>query len=144
MKLSDIDVIELNEAFASQAIACMRMLKLDEEKVNVRGGSIAIGHPLGASGARITTTLVNNMVDRGANAGPGHDVHRRGPGHRHDFRARLRRTAAAAAKSLEVRAAGDRCAHRFDAIMRSAATPAGGKNSPPSAAFAALPSRFGR
>ncbi len=69
MKLSDIDVIELNEAFASQAIACMRMLKMDPEKVNVRGGSIAIGHPLGASGARITTTLVNNMVDRGAQFG---------------------------------------------------------------------------
>jgi acetyl-CoA acetyltransferase len=69
MTLSDIDVIELNEAFASQAIACMRMLKMDPEKVNVRGGSIAIGHALGASGARITTTLVNNMVDRGAQFG---------------------------------------------------------------------------
>jgi acetyl-CoA acyltransferase len=69
MKLADIDVIELNEAFASQAIACMRMLKMDPEKVNVRGGSIAIGHALGASGARITTTLVNNMVDRGAQFG---------------------------------------------------------------------------
>src|SRR4029077_11273599 len=57
LKLSDIDLVELNEAFASQAIACMRMLKLDPERVNVRGGSIAIGHPLGASGARITTTL---------------------------------------------------------------------------------------
>jgi acetyl-CoA acyltransferase len=69
LKLADIDLVELNEAFASQAIACMRMLKLDESKVNVRGGSIAIGHPLGASGARITTTLVNNMVDRGAKLG---------------------------------------------------------------------------
>jgi len=69
LKLADIDVIELNEAFASQAIACMRMLKMDEGKVNLRGGSIAIGHPLGASGARITTTLVNNMVDRGATLG---------------------------------------------------------------------------
>ena len=69
MKLADIDVIELNEAFASQAIACMRMLKMDPEKVNVRGGSIAIGHALGASGARITTTLVNNMVDRSAQFG---------------------------------------------------------------------------
>ncbi len=69
LKLSDIDLVELNEAFASQAIACMRMLKLDEEKVNLRGGAIAIGHPLGASGARITTTLVNNMIDRGARLG---------------------------------------------------------------------------
>lgn len=69
LKLSDIDLIELNEAFASQAIACMRMLGLDEDKVNVRGGAIAIGHPLGASGARITTTLINNMIDRGATLG---------------------------------------------------------------------------
>jgi acetyl-CoA acyltransferase len=69
LKLSDIDIVELNEAFAAQAIACMRMLKLDPEKVNVRGGSIAIGHPLGASGARITSTLVNAMVDRQAHFG---------------------------------------------------------------------------
>jgi acetyl-CoA acyltransferase len=69
MQLSDIDVIELNEAFAAQTIACMRMLGIDEEKLNLRGGSIAIGHPLGASGARITTTLINNMVDRGATLG---------------------------------------------------------------------------
>jgi acetyl-CoA acyltransferase len=69
LKISDIDLVELNEAFASQAIACMRMLKLDPEKINVRGGAVAIGHPLGASGARITTTLVNNMIDRGATLG---------------------------------------------------------------------------
>jgi acetyl-CoA acyltransferase len=69
MKLSDIDLIELNEAFASQALACIRMAKFDEEKVNVRGGAIAIGHPLGASGARITTTLIHNMLDRGAKTG---------------------------------------------------------------------------
>ncbi|HEV3138195.1 MAG TPA: acetyl-CoA C-acyltransferase FadA [Pirellulales bacterium] len=69
LKLGDLDLVELNEAFASQAIACMRMLSLNEEKVNVRGGSIAIGHPLGASGARITTTLINTMVDRGATLG---------------------------------------------------------------------------
>ncbi|REK17248.1 MAG: acetyl-CoA C-acyltransferase FadA [Planctomycetota bacterium] len=69
MQLSDIDVIELNEAFAAQALACLRMLKLDLDKVNVRGGSVAIGHPLGASGARITTTLINNMIDRDASIG---------------------------------------------------------------------------
>jgi acetyl-CoA acyltransferase len=69
MKLADIDVVELNEAFASQAIACIRMLELDPQKVNLRGGAVAIGHPLGASGARITTTLVNNMIDRGAALG---------------------------------------------------------------------------
>jgi acetyl-CoA acyltransferase len=69
LTLADMDLVELNEAFASQALACMRMLKLDPEKVNVRGGSIAIGHPLGASGARISTTLINAMVDRGAHYG---------------------------------------------------------------------------
>jgi len=69
MSLRDIDLIELNEAFAAQSIACMRMLELDEETVNVRGGAIAIGHPLGASGARISTTLIHNMVDRNATLG---------------------------------------------------------------------------
>ena len=69
LKLSDVDLIELNEAFASQALACIRLLGLDENKVNVRGGAIAIGHPLGASGARIATTLIHNMLDRGARIG---------------------------------------------------------------------------
>ena len=59
VELADIDLIELNEAFASQSLACIQMLGLDEEQVNVRGGSIAIGHPLGASGARISTTPVS-------------------------------------------------------------------------------------
>jgi acetyl-CoA acyltransferase len=69
LKFSDIDLMELNEAFAAQALACIRMLELDEEKVNVRGGAIAIGHPLGASGARIATTLIHAMHDRGARLG---------------------------------------------------------------------------
>jgi acetyl-CoA acyltransferase len=69
LKLSDVDLIELNEAFAAQALACIRMLGLDENKVNVRGGAIAIGHPLGASGARIATTLIHSMIDRGARIG---------------------------------------------------------------------------
>jgi acetyl-CoA acyltransferase len=69
LSLKDIDLIELNEAFASQAIACIRMLDLDEERVNVRGGAIAIGHPLGASGARISTTLIHAMLDRDATLG---------------------------------------------------------------------------
>ncbi len=69
VKMSDIDLIELNEAFAAQSLACIRMLKLDPEKVNVRGGAIAIGHPLGASGARIATTLIHAMRDRGARLG---------------------------------------------------------------------------
>lgn len=66
LKLSDLDLIEINEAFAAQVLACVRMLKVDEEKLNVRGGAIAIGHPLGASGARIATTLINTMIDRQA------------------------------------------------------------------------------
>ena len=69
LTLRDIDLIELNEAFAAQALACIRLLGLDEEKVNVRGGAIALGHPLGASGARIATTLIHAMVDRQATLG---------------------------------------------------------------------------
>ena len=69
VSLKEIDLVELNEAFAAQSIACMRALDLDPDKVNVRGGSIAIGHPLGASGARIATTLIRAMVDRDATLG---------------------------------------------------------------------------
>jgi len=69
MKLADVDLIELNEAFAAQALTCVDMLELDEEKLNVRGGAIAIGHPLGASGARIATTLIHAMIDRDATVG---------------------------------------------------------------------------
>lgn len=64
LKLSDVDLIEINEAFAAQALACARMLNLDQEKLNVRGGALAIGHPLGASGARIATTLIHAMIAR--------------------------------------------------------------------------------
>ncbi|MEX2251362.1 MAG: acetyl-CoA C-acyltransferase [Acidimicrobiia bacterium] len=59
-----LDVVEINEAFASQAVASLRLLELDEDKVNVNGGAIAIGHPLGASGARILVTLVHELVRR--------------------------------------------------------------------------------
>jgi acetyl-CoA acyltransferase len=69
LALADIDLIELNEAFAAQAIACIRMLDMDESKVNVRGGAIAIGHPLGASGARIATTLIHAMQGGDATLG---------------------------------------------------------------------------
>src|SRR2546426_10525292 len=55
------DLVEVNEAFAAQAIACMRELKLDPAKVNIYGGAIALGHPLGATGARILTTLVHAL-----------------------------------------------------------------------------------
>ncbi len=69
LKLEDIDLIELNEAFAAQALAVMKLLKANPEKVNIRGGAIAIGHPLGASGARITTTLLHAMRDRNVRYG---------------------------------------------------------------------------
>lgn len=62
--VDDLDLVELNEAFAAQSLASMRLLDLDPEKVNVNGGAIAIGHPLGASGARILTTLVHELVRR--------------------------------------------------------------------------------
>ena len=61
VRLQDIGIVELNEAFAAQAIACIEELKLDYDKVNVCGGSLAIGHPLGATGARISTTLIHAM-----------------------------------------------------------------------------------
>jgi acetyl-CoA acyltransferase len=59
--IQDVDLVELNEAFAAQSLACVDELKLDPEKVNVNGGAIAIGHPLGCSGARIVTTLLHEM-----------------------------------------------------------------------------------
>jgi acetyl-CoA acyltransferase len=64
LSLADIDIVEINEAFAVQTLACIRLLGLDPEKVNVNGGAIAIGHPLGASGARIATTLIHTMFAR--------------------------------------------------------------------------------
>ena len=67
--LSDIDLIELNEAFAAQVIACARELPIDLARVNVNGGAIALGHPIGATGARITTTLLHEMKKRGAKTG---------------------------------------------------------------------------
>ena len=69
LTVSDLDLIELNEAFASQSIACIHQLGLDLEKINVNGGSIAIGHPLGCSGARISTTLLYEMKRRGVKYG---------------------------------------------------------------------------
>ena len=64
MKVSDIGLFELNEAFASQSLACIRELAIDPAIVNVNGGSIAIGHPLGCSGVRISATLIHEMKRR--------------------------------------------------------------------------------
>ena len=69
MTISDIELIEANEAFASQSIAVMRDLNLNPEIVNVNGGAIALGHPVGASGARILTTLIYEMKRRNAATG---------------------------------------------------------------------------
>ena len=72
-KVDDLDLIESNEAFAAQSISVVRELGLDAAKVNVNGGAIAIGHPIGASGARILTTLVHEMpAALGAPQGPRH------------------------------------------------------------------------
>jgi acetyl-CoA acetyltransferase family protein len=67
--VADLDLVELNEAFASQSVACVRALGLDETKVNVNGGAIALGHPLGMSGARLVTMLVHELHRRGARYG---------------------------------------------------------------------------
>ena len=69
LSLADIDLIELNEAFASQSLACIRKLGLDPEKVNVNGGAIALGHPLGCTGAKLTATLIAELHRRGARYG---------------------------------------------------------------------------
>jgi acetyl-CoA acetyltransferase len=69
LSVDQLDLVELNEAFAAQAIACIRELQLDPERVNVYGGAIALGHPLGASGARILTTLVHALRRTGGRYG---------------------------------------------------------------------------
>ena len=69
LEKDDVDLIELNEAFASQSLAVMRELELDEEKVNVNGGAIALGHPLGCTGAKLTTQLIYEMGRRGSKYG---------------------------------------------------------------------------
>ena len=69
LEITDIELIELNEAFAAQSLAVIKELELDESKVNVNGGAIALGHPVGASGARIIVTLLHAMKDRDARIG---------------------------------------------------------------------------
>ncbi|MYR08000.1 acetyl-CoA C-acetyltransferase [Gordonia sp. SID5947] len=69
LSVADIDLFEINEAFASQVLGSIRRLKIDEDRVNVSGGAIALGHPFGMTGARITATLLNNMAERDARFG---------------------------------------------------------------------------
>jgi acetyl-CoA acyltransferase len=69
LTLDQIDLVELNEAFAAQVIACLRQLPIDAERLNVNGGAIALGHPLGCTGARLTATLLHEMQRRGSRYG---------------------------------------------------------------------------
>ncbi len=69
LSLDDVPLIELNEAFAAQVIACQRDLEFDAETVNVRGGAISLGHPIGATGARILVTLLHEMKRRRSKRG---------------------------------------------------------------------------
>ncbi len=69
LRAAQLDLVEINEAFASQAIACIRDLQLDPAKTNVNGGAIALGHPLGATGARMVTTLLHELQRRGGRYG---------------------------------------------------------------------------
>jgi acetyl-CoA acetyltransferase family protein len=69
LKPADIGLWEINEAFAAQVLACNTDLGIDEERLNVNGGAVAIGHPLGCSGARLTVTLIHEMVRRGTPLG---------------------------------------------------------------------------
>jgi acetyl-CoA acyltransferase len=69
LKLSDIDVIELNEAFAAQALSVIKVGELDATKVNVNGGAVALGHPLGCTGAKLTATLIRELKRRNGRYG---------------------------------------------------------------------------
>ena len=82
LSADDIDLWEINEAFASVALNSMRMLGVDEDKVNVNGGAIALGHPIGACGARILSTLVHELRRRGGGRRRGGDLLRRRAGRR--------------------------------------------------------------
>ena len=89
MSISDIDLFEINEAFAVQVLGSARELGIDEDKLNVSGGAIALGHPFGMTGARITATLMNNLADPRQAVRCRDHVRRRRPGHGHGARAPL-------------------------------------------------------
>ena len=86
-KVSDLDLIESNEAFAAQSLAVIKDLKIPKEKVNVNGGAIALGHPIGASGARILVTLLHEMIKRDSKKGLSNPLYRRRNGNCNVFRA---------------------------------------------------------
>ena len=89
LTLDDIGLVELNEAFAAQVLACLAELPLDPDTLNVNGGAIALGHPLGCTGAKLTTTLLHEMRRRKVRYGTRHDVRRRRHGGGRDLRAHV-------------------------------------------------------
>ena len=96
MTIGDMDLYEINEAFAAQVLPSADALGMDFDRLNVNGGAIALGHPFGSTGARITTTLLNGMQERDAQFGLETMCGRRRPGHGHHLRAPQRGRAAAA------------------------------------------------
>ena len=89
MTIEDIDLWELNEAFAAVVLRFMQVLDVPHDKINVNGGAIAMGHPLGATGAMILGTLLDEMERRELRHGSRHALRRRRHGHRHHHRAGL-------------------------------------------------------
>ena len=87
MSIGDMDLYEINEAFAAQVLPSADDLGMDSDKLNVHGGAIALGHPFGSTGARITTTLLNGLAVARRPVRPRDDVRRRRPGHGHHLRA---------------------------------------------------------
>ena len=87
LTLDQIDLVELNEAFAAQVLACLQELPIDPDRLNVNGGAIALGHPLGCTGAKLTTTLLYELRAAQRPLRPGHDVRRRRHGRGRHLRA---------------------------------------------------------
>ena len=86
LSLDDIGLVELNEAFAAQILACLKELPIDRDRLNVNGGAIALGHPLGCTGAKLTATLLHEMRRRGLPLRDGEHVRRRRHGRSGDLR----------------------------------------------------------
>ena len=110
-KVGDLDLVEANEAFAAQALAVNKDMGWDPERVNVNGGAIAIGHPIGASGARVLTTLLHEMKRRDAKKGLATLVHRRRHGRR-DVRGALSAAANSSSRPSAQRESRDRSPDR--------------------------------
>ena len=111
MTMADIDLIELNEAFAAQSLACMRPLEADHAKTNIHGGAIALGHPIGASGARVLVTLLLRPGRARPEARAGVAVPGRRQRRGHDRRARLIKRPAALAGVYAQQSAGHSSGH---------------------------------